>query len=143
MHGYDEIIIHSPQNLFPVQIEDAMTRHPAILEAAAVAVPDAHFGEVVGAWVVRQPNGIISREDVRRSVSDNMNPQVGPPSAISSSFPHSQSWGMSQNSPAWVWFVGEEGAPEELPKTASGKVMKHILRKWSGDLAKRHVGRTT
>ena len=53
-----------------------MARHPAILEAAAVAVPDAHFGEVVGAWIVRQPNVAISREEVHRSVSDNMNPQV-------------------------------------------------------------------
>ena len=53
-----------------------MTRHPAILEAAAVSVPDARFGEVVGAWVVRQPNRIISRQEVRKCVSDNINPQV-------------------------------------------------------------------
>lgn len=70
------------QNLFPVQIEDAMTRHPAILEAAAVSVPDAQFGEVVGAWVVRQPNVTISRQEVRKCVSDNMNPQVSKPQCI-------------------------------------------------------------
>lgn len=45
-----------------------------------------------------------------------------------------------QNAPFWVWFVGEDGVPEELPKTASGKVQKHILRKWSKDLAERDVG---
>jgi acyl-CoA synthetase (AMP-forming)/AMP-acid ligase II len=64
------------QNLYPVQIEDVMMRHPAILEVAAVSVPDAMYGEVVGAWVVRQPKGIISREEVRKCVGDNMNPQV-------------------------------------------------------------------
>jgi acyl-CoA synthetase (AMP-forming)/AMP-acid ligase II len=56
-----------------------MTRHPAILEAAAVSVPDAKYGEVVGAWIVRQPDGIISRDEVRKCVSDNMNPQVSYP----------------------------------------------------------------
>lgn len=46
-----------------------------------------------------------------------------------------------QAAPAWVWFVGEDGTPDELPKTASGKVMKHVLRKWSKELAERGVGR--
>lgn len=45
-----------------------------------------------------------------------------------------------QNAPSWVWFVGEQGTPEELPKTASGKVQKHILREWSKDLAGKGVG---
>jgi acyl-coenzyme A synthetase/AMP-(fatty) acid ligase len=37
--------------------------------------------------------------------------------------------------------VSEDGTPEELPKTASGKVQKHVLRKWSKELAERHVER--
>jgi hypothetical protein len=49
---------------------------------------------------------------------------------------------MCQNAPAWVWFAGENGTPEALPKTASGKVMKHLLREWSRDLAKKDVGRS-
>ena len=65
------------QNLFPVQIENVLTAHPAVREAAAVAVPDAKLGEVVGAWVVREPHAAaLSREDVRRAVSQGMNPQV-------------------------------------------------------------------
>jgi acyl-CoA synthetase (AMP-forming)/AMP-acid ligase II len=59
-----------------VQIEDVITSHPAILEAAAVAVPDEQFGEVVGAWVVRRPHARVTREEVRKSVGDNINPQV-------------------------------------------------------------------
>jgi len=115
-----DIIIRGGENLFPVRIENALTGHPAILEAAAIAVPDQKYGEVVGAWVVRQPNVTISREEVHRCVSETMNPQ---------------------NAPAWVWFVGEDGVPEELPKTASGKVQKHILRKWGRDLVEREIGR--
>ncbi|KAG2368652.1 hypothetical protein BDR07DRAFT_1390489 [Suillus spraguei] len=38
-------------------------------EAAAVSVPDKKYGEVVGAWIVREPGTNMSREDVRRTVS--------------------------------------------------------------------------
>ncbi|SJL12833.1 related to Long-chain-fatty-acid--CoA ligase [Armillaria ostoyae] len=110
-----DIIIRGGENLFPVQIENALTTHPGIHEAAAVAVPDTRYGEVVGAWVVRAPgHDYISKEEVRKAVSDVMNPQ---------------------NAPAWVWFT------DELPKTASGKVMKHILRDRSKRLAKDSDGR--
>jgi len=115
-----DIIIRGGENLFPVQIENALTAHSSVREAAVVSVPDARYGEVVGAWVVREPNTHISREDVRRAVSEAMNPQ---------------------NAPAWVWFVGEDSTPGELPSTASGKIMKHVLRKWSAELAQNGVGR--
>jgi acyl-CoA synthetase (AMP-forming)/AMP-acid ligase II len=47
-----------------------------IQEAAAIAVPDFNYGEVVGAWIVLQPGATISREEVRKSVVSSMNPQV-------------------------------------------------------------------
>ncbi|KAL4068580.1 hypothetical protein V8B97DRAFT_1873108 [Scleroderma yunnanense] len=114
-----DIIIRGGENLFPVQIENALTAHSSIREAAAVSVPDAHYGEVVGAWIVLEPGTTMTREDVRKAVSDRINPQ---------------------NAPAWVWFVGEPGVTEELPKTASGKVMKHILREWSKTLSQDNAG---
>ncbi|KAI9065584.1 acyl-CoA synthetase [Trametes sanguinea] len=117
-----DIIIRGGENLFPVQIENILTAHPHIREAAVVAVPDSKYGEVVGAWIVREPNTAISKEETRRVVAEGMNPQ---------------------NSPAWVWFLGEDGVPDEIPKTASGKVQKHILRDWSKELAKKGVGRTS
>lgn len=67
------------QNLFPVQIEDVITRHPGILEAAAVAVPNERYGEVVGVWIVRRNESEgkrITKEDARKYVSEGMNPQV-------------------------------------------------------------------
>ncbi|EIN08864.1 acetyl-CoA synthetase-like protein [Punctularia strigosozonata HHB-11173 SS5] len=122
-----DIIIRGGENLFPVQIENVLTSHPAILEGAAIAVPDPVYGEVVGAWVVRNPHSHtqISRDEVRMHVSRGMNPQ---------------------NAPAWVWVVGEDtdeagNIIQELPKTASGKVQKHILRAWSKELARRGIGR--
>lgn len=117
-----DVIIRGGENLFPVQIENALTNHPSIREAAAVSVPDAQYGEVVGAWIVLEPGTTMTREDVRKVVSDTINPQ---------------------NAPAWVWFIGEPGVAVELPKTASGKVMKHVLREWSRELAQNsaEVGR--
>ena len=51
--------------------------HPAILEAAVVAVPDGRYGELVGAWVVKdERKPALSREEVRRTVATGMNPQV-------------------------------------------------------------------
>jgi acyl-CoA synthetase (AMP-forming)/AMP-acid ligase II len=59
-----------------VQIENALTAHPEIREAAAIAVPDAKYGEVVGVWIVREPHTRISKDDVKICISQIMNPQV-------------------------------------------------------------------
>lgn len=59
-----------------MQIENAMSAHPEVREAAAVAVPDAIYGEVVGAWVVREPHSRLTKEQLRESVAAVMNPQV-------------------------------------------------------------------
>ncbi|KAJ4468801.1 hypothetical protein J3R30DRAFT_3661751 [Lentinula aciculospora] len=120
-----DIIIRGGENLFPVQIENVLLADHSIREAAVVSVPHKEYGEVVGAWIVRSigttsGHARSSRNDIRNIVREKMNPQTAP---------------------AWVWFVGEDGVPEELPKTASGKVMKHVLRKWSKELAERGIGR--
>jgi acyl-CoA synthetase (AMP-forming)/AMP-acid ligase II len=64
------------QNLFPVQIENVLLTHPDIVEAAAIAVPDSHYGEVVGVWIVPRSGTRLSGEDVRAVVMRGMNPQV-------------------------------------------------------------------
>ena len=61
-----------------MQIENVLTSHPGIHEAAVVAVPDPHFGEVVGAWIVQNPQWPwkLTKTEVQYIVSSNMNPQV-------------------------------------------------------------------
>ncbi|KAJ3783271.1 acetyl-CoA synthetase-like protein [Lentinula aff. detonsa] len=120
-----DIIIRGGENLFPVQIENVLLADHSIREAAVVSVPHKEYGEVVGAWIVRNTGTVFghtrsSRNDIKNIVREKMNPQTAP---------------------AWVWFVGEDGVPAELPKTASGKVMKHVLRKWSKELAERGIGK--
>lgn len=82
-----------PQNLFPVQIENQLTCHRGIREAAAVAVPDRRYGEVVGVFIVREARerGMDMEPGAGRSsingpktdcgqmrswVAEGMNPQV-------------------------------------------------------------------
>ncbi|KAB5593284.1 hypothetical protein CTheo_3287 [Ceratobasidium theobromae] len=119
------------RNLSPIQIENCITSHPDVLEAAAIAIPDERFGEVVGLWIVLRPDAIsLTRKDIVDWVKGRMNPQVR--------VVH-QRWEL--NAPSYVWFIGEHGAPTELPKTGSGKVQKNILREWArvyltrGDIA--------
>ncbi|KAJ7637134.1 hypothetical protein FB45DRAFT_789374 [Roridomyces roridus] len=114
-----DMIIRGGENLFPVQIENVILTNQQVEEAAVVAVPDDKYGEAVGAWIVRKPGAKVSREEVRETVAASMNPQ---------------------NAPTWVFFVGEDVAETELPKTASGKVQKHILRGWSRELAGKQTG---
>ena len=59
-----------------MQIENVLTAHGEIREAAVVSVPDPKYGEVVGAWIVREPSTGITKESVRRVVAEGMNPQV-------------------------------------------------------------------
>jgi acyl-CoA synthetase (AMP-forming)/AMP-acid ligase II len=58
-----------------------LTTHNAIREAAAVSVPNKEYGEVVGAWIVREPGTSLSREKIRELVALSMNPQVSEPSS--------------------------------------------------------------
>ena len=71
-----DIIIRGGENLFPVQIENALTSNPSILEAAVVSVPDEKYGEVVGAWIRPRADAKLSRESVKKMVWESMNPQV-------------------------------------------------------------------
>ena len=59
-----------------MQIENALTSNPNILEAAVISVPDKKYGEVVGAWIKPKAGVTLSRESVRKVVWESMNPQV-------------------------------------------------------------------
>lgn len=74
-----DIIIRGGENLFPVQIENALTSNLCIVEAAAVSVPDKRYGEVVGAWIKLKDGVTLTRESVRKIVWESMNPQVCDP----------------------------------------------------------------
>ncbi|SPB16761.1 long-chain-fatty-acid--CoA ligase [Caballeronia novacaledonica] len=57
-----ELIIKGGENIAPREIDEALLRHPGVLEAAAVGVPDAAYGQDIVAYIV--PNGGAASLDV-------------------------------------------------------------------------------
>lgn len=59
----DDVIVRGGENISPGEIEDVLMTHPALAEAAAVAVPSTEWGEAVGIAVVARPGHAAPSED--------------------------------------------------------------------------------
>jgi acyl-CoA synthetase (AMP-forming)/AMP-acid ligase II len=59
-----ELIIKGGENIAPREIDEALLRHPAVLEAAAVGVPDRDYGQEILACVVVKPDRTLSRDEL-------------------------------------------------------------------------------
>jgi acyl-CoA synthetase (AMP-forming)/AMP-acid ligase II len=90
-------------SVFPAEVEAIMYRHPAIAEVGVVGVPDPYRGEDPLAFVVLKPDarGTVSEQQIIDWCKDAMS---------------------AYKAPRLVRFI------EALPKTASGKVLKRVLR---------------
>jgi long-chain acyl-CoA synthetase len=60
-----ELIIKGGENIAPREVDEALLRHPAVLEAAAVGVPDRHYGQDIEAGVVLRPGAACSEVELR------------------------------------------------------------------------------
>jgi long-chain acyl-CoA synthetase len=60
-----ELIIKGGENIAPREIDDALYRHPAVLEAAAVGIPDPHYGQEILAAVVLKPGAAATEDELR------------------------------------------------------------------------------
>jgi acyl-CoA synthetase (AMP-forming)/AMP-acid ligase II len=97
-----DLIIRGGENLSAKDIEDVLHQHPAVQEVAAVSMPHARLGETVCVYVVPQPGATPDLDSITRHVA---------------------AAGLArQKFPERVELVGD------LPRTASGKVRKDILR---------------
>ncbi|MBC7107165.1 MAG: AMP-binding protein, partial [Firmicutes bacterium] len=59
-----EMYITGGYNVYPAEIEDALTRHPAVLMAACLGVPDPVLGEVGRAYVVCRPGAAVGEAEL-------------------------------------------------------------------------------
>ena len=102
-----DMIVSGGENVYPRVVEDVLFEHPAIADAAVIGVPDATWGETVKAVVVL-------RGDARATEADVVE------------FCRGRLGGFER--PRSVDFV------ETLPRNASGKVLKRVLREkyWTG-----------
>jgi long-chain acyl-CoA synthetase len=95
-----DMILVSGFNVYPNEVESVAVQHPGVLEAAAVAQPDEHSGEVVALFVVRKDPSLTERELIdfcRKSLA-------------------------GYKTPKHVYFR------DELPKSNVGKILRKGLR---------------
>jgi acyl-coenzyme A synthetase/AMP-(fatty) acid ligase len=100
----DDVIISAGYRIGPVEVESALGSHRAVLEAAAIARPDAERGHVVHAVVVLQP-GIVPSQSLTAELQTHCKRVASP-----IKYPRSIAYAPS------------------LPKTESGKILRSQLR---------------
>ena len=96
----DEMIVSGGENVFPREVEDLLADHAQIEEAAVVGVEDQQFGQRLKAFVVPRADAELSEEEVKDYVKQNL---------------------ARFKVPREVVFL------EELPRNATGKVLKRDL----------------
>jgi acyl-CoA synthetase (AMP-forming)/AMP-acid ligase II len=60
-----ELIIKGGENIAPREIDEALLKHPAVLDAAAVGIPDTHYGQEILACVVLRQGMAASEDELR------------------------------------------------------------------------------
>jgi len=60
-----ELIIKGGENIAPREIDEALLKHPAVLEAATVGIPDPNYGEDILACVVPRPGSSVTEAELR------------------------------------------------------------------------------
>lgn len=103
-----DMFISGGENVFPAEIEMVLLEHPDIAEAAVIGVADQRWGEVGRAFIVARPGRVLDPADLASHCGARI---------------------------ARFKVPKEFLLTEALPRTASGKIQKHILRGWpaSGD----------
>src|SRR5215203_97483 len=95
-----DIIISGGENISTIEVEQAVARHPAVMEAAVVAIPDEKWGERPKAFVVLKQGQEATEQGIIDFCKENI---------------------ARFKAPAAVEFT-------DLPKTSTGKVQKFVLR---------------
>jgi acyl-CoA synthetase (AMP-forming)/AMP-acid ligase II len=95
------MIIRGGNNIYATDVEAVILEHPDVQEAAVIGVPHRVLGEDVGAFVVLRAGASLGDDDLRAFCADRL---------------------ADYKRPRQITFV------DELPRNATGKVMKHVLR---------------
>jgi long-chain acyl-CoA synthetase len=103
-----DMIISGGENIYSVEVENALYTHPAVLEVAVIGIPDETWGEAVHAVVVCKPGMSVSADDL---------------------IAHARTQIAGYKAPRSIEF-----AAEALPKSGAGKILKRDLREkyWAG-----------
>jgi fatty-acyl-CoA synthase len=102
-----DVIISGGENIASVEVEQAISEHPAVLEVAVIAVPDERWGEVPAAYVTLREGATANEAEIIEHVRGRLARFKAPKSVVFG----------------------------ELPKTSTGKIQKYVLREaaWAGE----------
>jgi long-chain acyl-CoA synthetase len=96
-----DMVVSGGENVYPIEVEEALSQHPAVSEVAVIGLPDERWGETVAAIVVPVAGGEPTAEELIAFVRSRL---------------------AGYKVPRVVEFAAE------LPRTPSGKVLKRDLR---------------
>ncbi|MEO5816309.1 MAG: long-chain-fatty-acid--CoA ligase [Gemmatimonadaceae bacterium] len=96
-----DVIISGGENISSIEVEGALLRHPAVLEVAVVGLPHERWGEAPHAFVVLKPGMTVTDDELRHFARQRL---------------------AGFKVPKGTTFL------TELPKTATGKIQKFVLR---------------
>ncbi|MBI5879732.1 MAG: long-chain-fatty-acid--CoA ligase [Chloroflexi bacterium] len=96
-----DIIISGGENISSVEVEGVLLRHPAVQEVAIVGMPHEKWGEAPQAFVILRPGASVSDSELKAFAREHL---------------------AHFKVPQGITFVNE------LPKTATGKIQKYVLR---------------
>lgn len=97
----DEMIVSGGENVFPREVEDCLSRHEAVVEVAAVGVDDDDYGRRLRAFVVLESGASADEDTLKAWVKENL---------------------ARYKVPREIVFL------DELPRNATGKVLKRELK---------------
>jgi acyl-CoA synthetase (AMP-forming)/AMP-acid ligase II len=69
-----ELIIKGGENIAPREIDEVLLRHPAVLDCAAVGVPDRHYGQEIMACVIRREGQSCTADELRAFCAEHLGP---------------------------------------------------------------------
>ena len=96
-----DMVISGGVNIYSKEIESVLYRHPAVLEAAVIGLPDEEWGEIVTAVIALKPGREASEKELVELCRESL---------------------AGYKKPRKVFFL------DELPKNPSGKILKRVLR---------------
>lgn len=95
-----DMVIRGGENIYPVEIENYLYRHPKISDVQVVGVPDKKYGEVLAAWIIARKGEQLTEDEVKQFCKDNI---------------------AHYKVPQYFRFV------EEYPMTITGKIQKYKI----------------